>query len=75
MKIKIEFKKVLEIYLGVIALGLVVLPKLITLLIIGLGLIIITGYVLKKISFQVNKIGITLILFYGAYLIKRLYRP
>ncbi len=68
MKIKIEFKKVLEIYLGVIALGLVVIPKLITLLIIGLGLIIITGYVLKKISFQVIKIGITLILFYGAYL-------
>ncbi len=69
MKIKIEFKKVLEIYLGVIALGLVVLPKLITLLIIGLGLIIITGYVLKKISFQVNKIGIALILFYTAYLV------
>jgi hypothetical protein len=69
MKIKIEFKKVFEIYLGVMALGLVVLPKLITLLIIGLGLIVISGFVFKMISFQFNKIGISLMLFYVAYLI------
>jgi O-antigen ligase len=66
---KIKFTKLFEVYLGIIAFGFVVFPKLITLLIVGLGVIVISGYLNKKVTFQLNKIGVLLMLFYVAYIV------
>lgn len=56
-------------YLGFVSFIFCIVPKAITLLIIGVLVFSITGFVKKKITFQFNKPSLFLVLLYLAYLV------
>ena len=66
---QVSFGQIFSIYLGLFAFGTIVLPKLATLLVVLLLVLIIIGYVRKEMSWQLNRPGMFLMLLYLAYLI------
>lgn len=65
----INYQKSLEIYLGLIAIIICVLPKMIGLMIAGLAVFVIIGYARKQIAFKFNKTAGFLALLYVIYVI------
>lgn len=66
---QVSFGQIFSIYLGLFAFGTIVLPKLVTLLVLVLLVLIVTGYIRKEMSWKLNRPGIFLMLLYLAYLV------
>lgn len=69
MKNEMKYIEVLSIYIGLVAFGIVVLPKMTGLLLLGLIVFIIYGFIKKELTFKLNKIGGLFIFMYFAFLI------
>ncbi|MBL4861627.1 MAG: O-antigen ligase family protein [Crocinitomicaceae bacterium] len=69
----ITYGKFLEIFLGIFMLVFVVFPKWTTLVIIGIGVVVIIGYVKKHLKFKMHPFLLLFILLYVLYLIGLLF--
>jgi O-antigen ligase len=69
MKVEMKYIQLLSIYLGLVAFGVVVLPKMTGLFLLGLIIIVVYGFIKKELIFQLNKLGSLFILMYLAFLI------
>lgn len=58
-----------SIYLGLFSFVTLVLPRLTTLMVLGLAVFVIIAYVKKKVSWKLNLPGVLLMLLYLAYII------
>jgi hypothetical protein len=52
MKVEMKYIQLLSIYLGLVAFGLVVLPKMTGLFLLGLIIIVVYGFIKKELIFN-----------------------